>query len=169
MTITCTARSASRRRSASVTSVTAYGPWTATSSTWNLTAGQRVAALRSTSRSAALSRPQIRPMVAGRKGSGRLRSGANTPSAASDRRSRSSRASNSPMPTARISIPVRENEPRAVLRSGLAHTTTRAPSAGGGSAASSTARAQITRTETAATGSRSVKKAVPPRLVSSAI
>ena len=73
------------------------------------------------------------------------------------------------MPTARISIPVRENEPRAVLRSGLAHTTTRAPSAGGGSAASSTARAQITLTETAATGSRRVRKAVPPRLVSSAI
>ena len=73
------------------------------------------------------------------------------------------------MPTARISTPVSENEPRAVLRSGLAQTTTRAPSAGGGSAASSTARAQITRTDTAATGSRRVRKAVPPRLVSSAI
>src|SRR5262249_33339655 len=71
-------------------------------------------------------------MVAGRKGSRRLRSAANRPSAASDRRSRSSRASSSPMPTARISIPVRENEPRAVLSSGLAQTTTRAPSAGRG-------------------------------------
>src|SRR5215469_15901261 len=56
-----------------------------------------------------------------------------------------------------------------MLKSGLAHTTTRAPSPGAGSAASSTERAQITRTETAATGSRRVRKAVLPRLVSSAI
>src|SRR5215469_13295920 len=56
-----------------------------------------------------------------------------------------------------------------MLKSGLAHTTTRAPSPGTGSAASSTERAQITRTETAATGSRKVMNAVLPRLVSSAI
>src|SRR4029077_15382238 len=62
-----------------------------------------------------------------------------------------------------------ENDPRATLNSGLAHTTTRAPSPGAGSAASSTARAPITRTDTAATGSRTVRNAVLPRLVSSAI
>src|ERR1019366_1554843 len=48
-------------------------------------------------------------------------------------------------------------------------TTTRAPSAGGGSVASNTVRAQTTRTETAATGSRRARKTVLPRLLSSAI
>src|SRR5262249_14115192 len=96
-------------------------------------------------------------------------SAANSPSAASARRSRSSLASSSPMPTARISSAVSENDPRATLNSGLAHTTTRVPSPGAGSAASSTVREQITRTATAATGSRKVRNAVLPRLVSSAI
>ena len=56
-----------------------------------------------------------------------------------------------------------------MLKSGFAQTRTRAPSPGGGSVASSTARGQMTRTDTAATGSRRVRNTVPPRLVSSAI
>src|ERR1017187_8503052 len=169
MMMTSTAGSASRRCRLSMTSATAYPPWTATCSTRNRTAGQRRAALRRTSRSAAESRPQIKPISPGRNGSGRLRSAAKRPSAARVRRSRSSRASSSPTPTARISTAERENDPLLALKSGLAQTRTRAPSAGGGSDASSTVRAQITLTDTAATGSRRVRYAVPPRLVSSAI
>ena len=47
------------------------------------TAGQRSRALRSTSFSASLSLPVIRPTTAGRNGSGSLRRGSNSPSAAS--------------------------------------------------------------------------------------
>src|SRR5262249_51719039 len=143
MMITSTAGSASSACSASTISVTAYGPWTATCRTRNRTAGQRRAAFLSTSRSAAESRPQIRPTTPGRNGSGRLRSAANRPSAASERRSLSSRASSSPMPTVRISKAVSENEPLAVLKSGLAQRTTRAPSAGGGAGAARASRGHL--------------------------
>src|SRR5262249_28889565 len=169
MMITSTAGSASSACSASTISVTAYGPWTATCRTRNRTAGQRRAAFLSTSRSAAESRPQIRPTTPGRNGSGRLRSAANRPSAASERRSLSSRASSSPMPTVRISKAVSENEPLAVLKSGLAQRTTRAPWAGGGSWASRTPWVHITRPATAAPGSRRVRNPVLPRRFSSAI
>ena len=64
---------------------------------------------------------------------------------------------------------LREKEPRAVLKSGFAQMTTRAPSAGAGSVASKTVRGQTTRTDTAATGSRSVRYTALPRLLSSAI
>src|SRR6266496_2424793 len=169
MIITSTARSASSRRSASVTSPTAYGPCTAAFSTRNRTAGHRRAALRRTSRSAADSRPQMRPTTPGRNGNGRFLAAAKSPSAASDCRSRSSRASSSPIPTARTSMAVRAKAPRLMLKSGFAQTTTRAPSAGAGSLASSTARGHTTRTDTAATGSRKVRKTTAPRRVSSAI
>ena len=99
----------------------------------------------------------------------RFRSGEKSPSEASWRRSRSSRASSSPTPTARISSAVRANEPRLALKSGRARMTTLAPSAGGGSAASNTSREQMTRTDTAATGSRRVRNTAPPRTASSAI
>ena len=68
-----------------MTSVTALGPCTATSSTRNRTAGQRRRAFSSTSFSAADARPQTTPTTPGRNGSGRLRSAANSPSAASTR------------------------------------------------------------------------------------
>ena len=150
-------------------SATACAPCTATCMTRNRTAGHRRAAFLSTSRSAAESRPQISPTTPGRKGSGRFRSGAKSPSAASDRRSLSSRASRSPIPTVLISIAVSENEPLAVLKSGRAQMTTRAPSAGAGSLASKTVRLHTTRAETAATGSRRVRNTVLPRRFSSAI
>ena len=75
------------------------------------------------------------------------------------------------MPTARISSAVSANEPRLALKSGRAQTTMRAPSFGAGSVASNTCLVQITRTETAAMGSRRVRKTVPrpPRTLSSAI
>ncbi len=169
MMITSIDRSASSRCSASMISSVACEPCTATCSTRNRTAGHRREALRSTSRSAAESRPQISPTPAGRNGSVLLRAAENRPSAARAARRRSSLASNSPMPTALIWVAVSANDPLAELNSGLAQMTTRAPSAGVGSAASSTAVVQMTRTDTAATGSRSVRKTVPPRRVSSAI
>jgi len=89
-----------------------------------------LAAVRRTSRSAADSRPQIRPITRGRKGGRRLRSAANRPSPASVLRSRSSRASRSPTPTCLMSTAVRANEPRVALKSGFAQTTTRAPGPG---------------------------------------
>ena len=52
---------------------TAVGPCTATLTTRNSTAGQRRRALVSTSRSAALARPVIRPIRPGRNGGRRLR------------------------------------------------------------------------------------------------
>ncbi len=73
------------------------------------------------------------------------------------------------MPTALIWVAVSANEPLAELNSGFAQITTRAPSAGAGEVASSTALVQMTRTETEATGSRRVRKTVPPRRLSSAI
>src|SRR5215469_18575976 len=169
MMITSTAGSASSRCSAPTTSSLACGPCTATCSTRNWTAGHRCAAFCGTSRSAAESRPQIRPTDLGRNGSGRLRSAANSPSAARAVRSRSMRASRSPMPTDLICAALSANEPFAALNSGLAQITTRLPSPGGGLVASSTAVVQMTRTDTAATGSRRTRKTVPPRLASSAI
>jgi hypothetical protein len=80
----------------------------------NRIAGHLRRAVTTTSRSAALSRPVITPTTAGANGSGRLRTGSNSPSAASSRRSRSIRASSSPRPTARISVARRLNEPRAM-------------------------------------------------------
>ena len=55
------------------------------------------------------------------------------------------------------------------LKSGRAQITTLAPSAGGGCAASNTCRVQMTRTDTAATGSRRVRNTAPPRTAHSAI
>ena len=55
------------------------------------------------------------------------------------------------------------------LKSGRAQITTLAPSAGGGSAASNTCRVQMTRTDTAATGSRRVRNTALPRTAHSAI
>lgn len=73
------------------------------------------------------------------------------------------------MPTGRISRAVNANEPLLTQKSGLTCITTRAPSTGRGTLASYTARAQVIRAETLATGSRSVRKTVPPRAVSSVI
>ena len=109
------------------------------------------------------------PMTRGRKGRARFRSAENRPSEPSWRRSLSSRASRSPTPTARISSAVSANEPRLALKSGRAKITTRAPSAAGGPAASNTCRVQMTRTDTAATGSRRVRNTAPPRTADSAI
>ena len=145
ITITSTSGSASSFRSASMTSPAAYGPWTADCSIRNRTAGQRRCAFCTTSRSAADSRPHTSPMTPGRKGSARFRSAEKRPSAASCLRSLSSRASSSPMPTARISSAVSANEPLVALKSGLTNITTRAPSLG--LTASKTCRVQITCAE----------------------
>ena len=112
MTMTPTSGSRSSRRSASMTSGTAYAPCTATFSIRNSTPGQRRRAFSRTSRSAAEPRPQTTPTARGRNGSGCLRSAANSPSAASSARSCSSRARSSPRPTGRISTADSESVPR---------------------------------------------------------
>ena len=58
-------------------------------------------------------RPQMSPTPRGRNGIGFFRSAENSPSAANDDFSRSSRASSSPSPTCRISRAASENVPRA--------------------------------------------------------
>ena len=77
----------------------ALGPCTATSAISKRTCGQRFVAFVTTSCSASLLRPQISPMQLGRTGSGRFRSGANSPSAVSSARSFSNRMRSSPTPT----------------------------------------------------------------------
>ena len=81
-----------------------------------------------TSRSAALARPVISPMVLGRNGIGRFSRGSNRPSASSSLRSRSMRASSSPTPTARISLTRNENVPRPMKKFGLPSMITWVPS-----------------------------------------
>ena len=68
-----------------------------------------------------------------------------------------------------FSSAARAKDPRLALKSGRAQMTTLAPSAGGGSAASNTCREQMTRTDTAAIGSRRVRNTALPRTAHSAI
>ena len=121
MTMTSTVGSSSSACTAATTSVTAVGPCTATARTSNRTTGHRRRAFSTTSRSAALARPQTRPTVRGRNGSGRLRSSANSPSAASSRRRCSSRASSSPTPDRPqlVGGEAQRTPPRPQLRTGV--------------------------------------------------
>ena len=112
--ITSTAGRRRVRRGRSGSAEPRYAPCTAVLRISNRTAGQRRWATARTSRSAALARPVISPMVPGRNGSGRFSRGSNSPSAASSARSRSMRASSSPSPTARISVT--RNESAAASR-----------------------------------------------------
>ena len=128
--------------------------------TANRTAGQRAAATVVTSRSAALARPVISPTVAGRNGIGRLSRASNSPSASSSRRSRSMRASSSPIPTARISLSRNENVPRPVKKFGLPQTTTCTPSASLTGALSTRSRGAVTVSDMSAAGSRSTMNTV---------
>ena len=112
--MTSTTGSASSSASASRIWGTADTPCTAVLRTAKRTSGQRPRATSTTSRSAALALPVIRPTHVGRNGSGRLRRGSNRPSAARACLSRSMRASSSPTPTGRISETWRENAPRPV-------------------------------------------------------
>lgn len=159
--ITSTSGRASSSLTACTTCGTAFTPCTATLRTSKRTAGQRRRAFSSTSRSAAEARPTTSPISCGRNGSGFLRSSANRPSAASDRFNRSSRASSSPMPTGRISVTRRDSCPRGAYHSGLARTTTRAPSDTASATSSQTCRKQVTLTEMSCDGSRSVRNTTP--------
>ncbi|SHW96689.1 Uncharacterised protein [Mycobacteroides abscessus subsp. abscessus] len=114
ITMTSTCGAASRARRASTICGTALVPCTAVFRMSKWTAGQRLWATVTTSCSAADARPVMRPMVLGRNGIGRFIRGSNNPSASSSRRSRSMRASSSPMPTARIWLMRNENEPLRV-------------------------------------------------------
>ena len=71
------------------------------------------------------------------------------------------RASNSPMPTARISSTRRLSVPRLRCKDGLPCTTTRQPSASGGCRSRTSPTAQVRVIDTSATGSRKVRNAVP--------
>ncbi len=160
-TITSTSGSASSSSTACTTWATAFTPWTAVLRTSKRTAGQRRRAFSRTSRSAADARPQTRPMSCGRKGSGFFRSSAKSPSEASDFFNCSSRTSSSPMPTGRMSVARSESCPRGAYHSGLASTTTRAPSLTTSAIRSKTCRKQVTLTEMSCEGSRSVRKTTP--------
>ena len=89
--------------------------------------GKRAVIAVSTSRFAAASLPVTSPMRRGRRGSGRLRSGANRPSAASFRFSRSSAARCSPSPKRSIERARSRKSPRASNSSGRPKTWTRSP------------------------------------------
>ena len=157
---TMTSTSATRTSDwiAIVTSSTARGPCTGTWRMSNRTAGQRLRAFSTTSRSAALARPQTRPTTVGRNGSAFLRPASNNPSAASSRRRCSSRASSSPTPTGRMSSAASRSEPRLGLSSGRTWTTTRAPSPSGVCAASSTRVLTVAVKERSTSVSRRVRK-----------
>ena len=109
------------------------------------------------------------PMTRGRNGSGRLRSGANRPSAASVRLSCSRRRSSSPSPTGRIVRPSIMRLPRFVQNVGLACTTTRAPSRTAGPIALSVFVGTVRERDMSTSASRSVKYAVRARMLSCTI
>ncbi|SKU10750.1 Uncharacterised protein [Mycobacteroides abscessus subsp. abscessus] len=82
-TITSTEGSASSACRAATISATACGPCTGVLRIANCTAGQRVVATEVTSCSAALARPVMSPMRAGRNGTRRFKRASKSPSAAS--------------------------------------------------------------------------------------
>ena len=126
MMMTSTSLSASNSRSACDTSETAAAPCTVTSRISNSTIGQRRFPFSTTSFIASVLRPQISPTLRGRSGRLTLRSESKSPSAASRLLSCSSRASNSPTPTWRISRADKVSEPFFVYQDALAKRTTRA-------------------------------------------
>ena len=126
MMMTSTSGSSSSSFSAADTSTTAAAPCTATSRISNSTAGQRRRAFSTTSFSASVLRPQIKPTFRGSLGSAIFRSALNKPSAANFSFSASRRARSSPTPTWLISLADIVSEPFLVNHEGLAWITTRA-------------------------------------------
>ncbi|CAB4676902.1 unannotated protein [freshwater metagenome] len=126
MMITSTFGSTSNSKSASETSLTAAALATATSRISNWTDGHRRFAFSTTSFPASLFRPQIRPTLFGRNGSGSFRDSSNKPSRASLFFNASSRASNSPSPTLRSSFTWNASEPFLLHHCGLDRITMRA-------------------------------------------
>ena len=126
MMMTSTSGLASSSASAAETSTTAAAPCTATSRISNCTAGQRRRAFSTTSFSASVLRPQMRPTVCGNRGSAILRSALNNPSRANFSFSASRRARSSPTPTCRISLAESVSDPFLVNHDGFAWITTRA-------------------------------------------
>ncbi|CAB4997366.1 unannotated protein [freshwater metagenome] len=135
MMMTSTSSNSSSSRSAADTSTTAAAPCTATSRISNSTAGQRRRAFSTTSFSASVLRPQIRPTLRGNFGKATLRSALNKPSAAKTPFRASRRASNSPTPTWRISFADIVSDPFLVNQDALAWITTRAFAGSGCTAA----------------------------------
>ena len=133
------------------------------------TDGHRLRAFSSTSRSASEALPVTSPTPRGRKGSGRLSRASKRPSAASARRRASSWASSSPSPCGRISRISRERLPLASQNDGFARTTTRAPSMIGAARRSRTLTWHLAWIEILASRSRSVRKQMPGRRLSSVI
>ena len=161
MTITSTSGSASSSRSAADTSVTAAAPCTVTSRISNTTLGQRRLAFSTTSFSASVLRPQIRPTFLGKSGRLTFLSESNKPSAASRVLSASNLANNSPTPTCLISRADKVSEPFFVYQLGFANITTRA-FAGSGWAAAITDLWHITDSDISSLGSRRRINAITP-------
>ena len=155
--MTSTSLMASSSTRAVITSLTASFPCTATSRTSNSIPGQRSRALTKTSCIASLARPQINPILRGRKGNCFLRSGANRPSEARSSFSLASWARSSPSPTARTSVARIVKEPLRVQKFGCALITTRCPGSSGCVRARNFPAGIITLRDISAARSRNVK------------
>ena len=126
-TTTSTSGSAQIARSASTTASAARGPCTKVSATRSCAGGKRACTEAITSRFAAASFPVTSPILRGKRGSGRLRSGANRPSPASFCFSRSSAARCSPSPNRSIPSARSRSSPRGSKSSGRPYTCTLSP------------------------------------------
>ena len=124
--MTSTSAIASSSDKAADTSTTAAAPCTVTSRISNSTDGQRRLAFSTTSFSASVFRPQIKPIFLGSNGSATFLSSAKSPSLARRVFNSSKRAISSPIPTWRISRAERVSEPFFVYHDALAYITTRA-------------------------------------------
>src|SRR5712691_481245 len=119
--------------------------------------GKRAVIVVSTSRFAAASFPVTSPILRGSRGSGRFRSAANTPSAASFAFSRSIAARCCPIPKRSIDSARRRKSPRASNSSGRPNTCTRSPSVSSSRSASKRPRGIETGRHAPSSGSLSVK------------
>ena len=128
-TTTSTSAAAASSATAETIAAGACGPWTYVSAMTIRAARKRAVTAVTKSRFAAASFPVRSPILRGRTGSGRLRSAANRPSAASVFLSRSMRASAAPSPIGSRDSARNRKLPRASKISGRPKTCTRSPSA----------------------------------------
>ncbi len=133
-------------------------PWTRVSQTTTFVAGKRAPIVATRSPRAAASAPVRIPTARGTRGSGRFRSGANSPSAASRRLSCSSATRCSPMPTRSIVVARNPSSPLSSYSSARPATWTVSPSVSSSSRRSNVRRAIVTLRLAPVPGSFSVRK-----------
>ena len=157
MTMTSICGSSSSSARFLITPGTASGPCTAQLRISNCAAGHRRCTLRTTSFCASESRPVMRPMRFGRNGRRSFRLGSKRPSAANCFFRRSSRASSSPSPTARMSLARIVSRPVFAQKSALRLATTWLPSVSGAPVRSRTFLQICTGSDISTSESRSVR------------